>query len=112
MGDRGEHMCAFADEVLDLRLHGVEGDNGLADLLGAFDVDRWRLQVVTEAPCGIGEALQRVGQLAGGEPGDQQSGDQSQGDDHGDTRARVQAPAAFGGVKDNQLPSASCINAM
>ena len=104
MGNGCQHLGAFADEVLDLRLHGVEGDSGLAYFVGAFDVDGRCAQIATEASGSAGETLQRLGQLPGGDPSDQQGSDQPQDDDHRNPRGCAQAPTAFG--RDERQPAA------
>ncbi|MCY1440613.1 hypothetical protein D9M71_568970 [compost metagenome] len=97
VGDRREHLCALAEKVADLCLHGVEGNDCLAYLMGAFDLDRRRAQVIAKAPCGAGKTLQRIGQLPRGNPGDQQGCHQPQGNDDRDPYIGIEPPAAFRG---------------
>ncbi|MNJ55295.1 hypothetical protein D3C77_507780 [compost metagenome] len=71
MGNSRKHLRAFGNEVLDLRLHGVERGDRLAQFMGAFESDRWRTQVAAKTPCSTGETLQWACQLTGADPGHQ-----------------------------------------
>ncbi|MNH15542.1 hypothetical protein D3C72_1401600 [compost metagenome] len=71
VGNSGKHLRALSNEMLDLRLHGIECGDRLAQFMGAFRADRWSAQITAKTPRGAGESLQGTGQLPGADPGHQ-----------------------------------------
>ncbi|MNF94802.1 hypothetical protein D3C84_775220 [compost metagenome] len=94
MGNGREHLRAVADEVLQLGLHGVEGEDRLADFLGAEGFDGRGAEVHAKAAGTFSETLQGCGEAASGDQCDQRGGDQHQQDDDQVTRRFVEAPTA------------------
>ena len=66
MGDGGEHLRAVVEKVLELGLRGVEGKDGLAQVVRADHRYRWRVEVLAKAPRPFGETFQRLGEVTRG----------------------------------------------
>ena len=66
MGNGREHLGTVLDEVLQLRLHGIEGKDCLADLRRPDRLDGRGTKVDPETSCALGKLLQRPGQMARG----------------------------------------------
>ncbi|MNJ55469.1 hypothetical protein D3C77_509600 [compost metagenome] len=85
VGNGGQHLRTLSDEMLNLRLHGVERGDRLAQLIGAFRANRRGAQVAAKTPRGTGETLQRASQLARTDPGHQHRSNQGEDADDGET---------------------------
>ncbi|MNE11710.1 hypothetical protein D3C80_1044780 [compost metagenome] len=94
MGDGGEHLRAVVEKVLELGLRGVEGKDGLAQVVRADYRYRWRVEVLAKAPRPFGETLQRLGEVTRGKQRQGQAGGNHQRQNDQVARQFIQPPAA------------------
>ncbi|MCY1455999.1 hypothetical protein D9M71_731860 [compost metagenome] len=92
--------------MLELRLGGIERENGLAQVVRADYRDGRGVEVLAKTPRAFGKALQRLGQVARGQQRNGKAGNQHQAEDDQVAWQLIQAPAAAGGAK--QHPGLVC----
>ncbi|MNP51989.1 hypothetical protein D3C76_1463480 [compost metagenome] len=94
MGDGGEHLGAVFDEMPQLRLHGIESQDRLANFMGPDRLDGRCPEIQAKVPRAVGELLQRLGQTASGDQRHKACGQQHHQDYDQVARPLFQPPAA------------------